>query len=67
MEKDFKWVCQVLSHKENRPEHFKSLNRVVKLFKNKWDDGSREFKILYAFLKMFFEQTKIKVKIKHER
>ena len=41
MEKDFKWVCQVLSHKENRPEHFKSLNRVVKLFKNKWDDGSR--------------------------
>ena len=67
MKEDFEWVCRVLSHKENRPEHFKSLKRVVKLFKNKCDDGSREFKILYAFLRMFFEQTKIKVKIKHER
>lgn len=64
MKKDFKWVCRVLSHKENKPEHFKSLKRVVKLFKNKWGDDSREFKILYAFLKMFFEQNKIRVKIK---
>ena len=64
MKKDFKWVCRVLSHKENKPEHFKSLKRVVKLFKNKWGDDSREFKILYAVLKMFFEQNKIRVKIK---
>jgi len=64
MEQDFKWVCKVLSHKDNRTEHVKSLKRVVELFKNKWDDGSREFKILYAFLKMFFEKTKIRVKTK---
>ena len=64
MKKDFEWVCRVLSHKENKPKHFKSLKRVVKLFKNKWDDDSREFKILHAFLKMFFEQNKIRVKIK---
>jgi adenosyl cobinamide kinase/adenosyl cobinamide phosphate guanylyltransferase len=64
MKEDFEWVCRVLSHKENRPEHFKSLKRLVALFKNKWDDDRREFKILYAFLKMFFEQNKIRVKIK---
>jgi hypothetical protein len=64
MKKDFKWVCKVLTHKDNRPEHFESLRRVVELFKNKWDNDSREFKILYAFLKMFFEKSKIRVKIK---
>ena len=64
MKKDFEWVCKVLTHKDNRPEHFESLRRVVELFKNKWDDDSREFKILYAFLKMFFEISKIRVKTK---
>jgi hypothetical protein len=62
MEEDFKWVCKVLSHKDNKLKHFESLKRLVALFKNKWDDGGREFKILYMFLKMFFEQTKIKTK-----
>jgi len=62
MKEDFEWVCRILSHKENGPEHFKSLQRVVKLFKNKWDDGGREFKILYTFLEIFFKQTEIKVK-----
>jgi len=62
MEKDFEWVCRVITHKENKPEHFESLKRVVELFKNKWDDGSREFKILYAFLKMFFERSRVKIK-----
>jgi len=66
MKKDFEWVCKVLTHKDNKPEHFESLRHVVELFKNKWDDDSREFKILYAFLKMFFEKNKIRIKTKQK-
>jgi hypothetical protein len=62
MKEDFEWVCKVLSHKENNVKHFQSLERIVELFKNKWDDGSKEFKLLYAFLKMFLKKT-IKVKL----
>jgi len=62
MQEDFEWVCKVLSHKENKVKHFQSLERIVELFKNRWDDGSKEFKLLYAFLKMFLKKT-IKVKL----
>jgi hypothetical protein len=57
MEEDFKWVCKVLSHEDNKIEHYESLDRLVNLFRLKWDNDSKEFRLLNAFLKMFLKKT----------
>jgi len=64
MEEDFKWVCKVLSHEDNKIEHYESLDRLVNLFRLKWDNDSKEFRLLNAFLKMFLKKTFTKLTIR---
>ena len=64
MEEDFKWVCKVLSHEDNKIEHYESLDRLVNLFRLKWDNDSKEFRLLNAFLKMFLKKTLTKLTIR---
>lgn len=57
MKSDFLWVYSVITNKENNINHYESINKLIELFKNKWNDGGREFELYLKFLEISFREA----------
>ena len=49
MKKDYEWVREVISHKDNTMCHYPALRQLIKNFKNKWLRNGNEAKVIQKY------------------
>jgi hypothetical protein len=61
MKNDFNWLRKIISNKENKPQHYDAIIKLISLFKLKWGHNANNPKYQYAYT-LYIAYLKMSVK-----